>query len=230
MNTFIKRLIYRLIWAQKEFIGNVKTEKIYDELARKNQYDMVVDFTTRSKGFIKALQILQNSPKKALDLASGTGAMIDALLSIGTHQIIGTDISEKMLEIAKKRFEKYKNISYIKQDFLADTFGNQTFDLITLCFAARFIPKEKEEHFAKLITKLLEKNGKFVIITMNSPEKVFYEIIDNFFGYPKGMNVLMDNEDHLKKLLGKYLTFEKSVHIQTQFMMYQTKALLFRKK
>lgn len=57
-----------------------------------------------------------SSGKSVLDIACGTGVMIDYYIERNVSKITGVDISSKMIEVARNKFKKYDFI-----DFLART-------------------------------------------------------------------------------------------------------------
>ena len=134
-----------------------------------------------------------------------------------------------MLQKAKKRFSKNKNITFLHKSYLDADFKPSSFDLITISFATRFVPKDQEEQFAKIVYNLLKKSGIFMIVTMDTPEKKLYSITQNLFRFPKGKNVDMDVESYLVKVFHPYLNHIKTVKLGRQIIVFQSKAIYFKK-
>jgi len=118
-------------------------------------------------------QLAQFQPKKILDVAAGTGDMsINAVKLIGAEEIIGIDISEKMLNIA---FEKTKKaglntkIRYEIQDVSNLPYQSESFDAVTIAFGIRNFEKLKES--LEEIHRVLKNKGELLIVEMNEPEK-----------------------------------------------------------
>ena len=80
----------------------------------------------------------QISPLYLLDLATGTGAQIAALIQkkAPIQRAIGIDLSEKMLNIAKNKFAQLP-IRFQQANAEALPFNDQTFDLCTFSFGIR---------------------------------------------------------------------------------------------
>ena len=106
-----------------------------------NKKDVIEFFDSRSSSWDKEMetddykmnQILDaaqiESGKSVLDIACGTGVMIDYYIKRNVSDVTGVDISSKMIEIAENKFKKYDNINFICCD--AETYRfNQKYDSI----------------------------------------------------------------------------------------------------
>jgi ubiquinone/menaquinone biosynthesis C-methylase UbiE len=106
-----------------------------------NKKDVIEFFDSRSSSWDKEMetddykmnQILDaaqiKSGKSVLDIACGTGVMIDYYIKRNVSDVTGVDISSKMIEIAENKFRKYDNINFICCD--AETYRfNQKYDSI----------------------------------------------------------------------------------------------------
>ena len=106
-----------------------------------NKKDVIKFFDSRSSSWDKEMetddykmnQILDaaqiKSGKSVLDIACGTGVMIDYYIKRNVSDVTGVDISSKMIEIAENKFRKYDNINFICCD--AETYRfNQKYDSI----------------------------------------------------------------------------------------------------
>ena len=112
-------------------------------------------------------------PKAILDLATGTADLSIALAKRNPQaHIIGTDISEKMLEIGKAKVikEKLENqIELLLGDAAALPFEDNRFDAVTVAFGVRNF--ENLEQGLSEIRRVLKPNGQFVILEFSMPEK-----------------------------------------------------------
>ena len=54
-----------------------------------------------------------SSGKSVLDIACGTGVMIDYYIERNVSKVMGVDISNKMIEIARNKFKKYDFIDFL---------------------------------------------------------------------------------------------------------------------
>ena len=82
-------------------------------------YDKIVTQTTFAKDKYWKKEILKKIPqcKSILDLACGTGILTEKISeNMPDAKIVGVDITESYLDIAKKRFASKENVSFVKQD------------------------------------------------------------------------------------------------------------------
>ena len=82
-------------WASKWDDGMIKDDMIMN---------IILDNSEVTKG------------KDILDVACGTGVMIDYYLERDVKSITGVDFSDKMCEIASNKFKKYNNVKIICED------------------------------------------------------------------------------------------------------------------
>jgi ubiquinone/menaquinone biosynthesis C-methylase UbiE len=101
----------------------------YDKQA--NSYDRTWRrYIARTLGFLKA-SIPFHSTDKILDIACGTGEFERLVLrEHPDQQMIGIDISENMLNLARQKCCGYPSAIFLKADASALPFPDQTFDLV----------------------------------------------------------------------------------------------------
>ncbi|RZL66920.1 MAG: bifunctional demethylmenaquinone methyltransferase/2-methoxy-6-polyprenyl-1,4-benzoquinol methylase UbiE [Pedobacter sp.] len=127
-----------------------------------------IDIIWRRKA-IKELKAIQ--PRIILDVATGTGDFAFESISIlHPDKIIGVDISEGMLEVAKKKIHD-RNLGHIFSVQLGDSEGLQfednTFDAITVAFGVRNY-ENLEKGLADML-RVLKPEGKIVILEFSKP-------------------------------------------------------------
>lgn len=115
-----------------------------------------------------------NSPVHILDVACGTGDVtFDLNNRFAQAEIIGLDLSEKMLEIARKRLAESAvplithRIKFEKGDCLKLRFDDNSFDLVTVAYGVRNF-----EHLLKGLremTRVLRPGGRICIIELSEP-------------------------------------------------------------
>ena len=128
----------------------------------------------------------ENSPKNILDVATGTGDIALELANIEGAKIIGIDISEKMLDLGRKKILKQSlsdKITLVSGDAENLSYSNNYFDVITIGFGVR--------NFQNLIkglnesNRVLKENGKLIILESSVPKnsiiKFFYFIISRAY-------------------------------------------------
>lgn len=119
----------------------------------------------------KAIRCLQgNDKEKLLDVACGTGDFSIAASQAGVSQIIGIDISEKMLEIGRKKVKAAglaAKIDLRYGDSERMEFADETFDAVTVAFGVRNF--EHLEIGLKEMYRVLKQEGKVVILEFSMP-------------------------------------------------------------
>ncbi len=120
----------------------------------------------------KAIRQLQPyAPQKMLDIATGTGDFaILAAEMLKPQQLIGADISEKMMEVGRQKVRAKgldSIVSFAKEDCLNLTYADNTFDAITAAFGIR--------NFADLdcglteMCRVMKKGGHLSIVELTTP-------------------------------------------------------------
>lgn len=119
----------------------------------------------------KAIRCLQGNDKgKLLDVACGTGDFSITASQAGVSRIIGIDISEKMLEIGRKKVEAAglsAKIDLRYGDSERMEFADETFDAVTVAFGVRNF--EHLEIGLKEMYRVLKQEGKVVILEFSMP-------------------------------------------------------------
>lgn len=119
-------------------------------------------------------EISENNSLKALDIATGTGDVAFKLAELlPCADIVGIDLSEGMLEIARKKLEALseatkRRMAFGKGDSLMLPFIDQSFSLVTVAYGVR--------NFSNLLQglremkRVLKPGGVLCIIELSSPE------------------------------------------------------------
>ena len=120
-----------------------------------------------------AREVDKNQPKTILDLATGTADLAIALAKRNPQaQIIGMDISEKMLEIGKEKAKRQSLENQIELRFgdaVALPFEDDSFDAVTVAFGVRNF--ENLEKGLAEISRVLKPHGQAVILEFSMPER-----------------------------------------------------------
>lgn len=140
--------------------------KFFDSLAPSWDADMVKSDEIIGK-------ILENAKFKAgqrvLDVACGTGVMFDYYLSGGAKSVTGIDISPKMAEVARDKYNLDPRVKVICADVTEYEFSEK-FDLIVVYNAFPHFPDR--EKLIKVLAGLLETGGRLTIAHGESREKI----------------------------------------------------------
>lgn len=119
-------------------------------------------------------ELIQDKPKYILDVATGTGDLaFEAIQTLKPDKVIGIDISEGMLGIAREKILKRKMQDKFEVH-LGDSekllFENDTFDAVTVAFGVRNF-EDLEKGLSDML-RVLKPGGKAVILEFSKP-KVF---------------------------------------------------------
>lgn len=100
-----------------------------------------------------------------LDIGCSDGLMIEKLLKKfnGKGYYTGVDISEPMLEKAKKRFEDNINVNIYNCDLRTD-FPQYDYDVITSVLSIQFTPIEYRQRIIQNIYDHLNSKGCFIMV------------------------------------------------------------------
>ncbi len=160
--------------------------KFFDDTA--NTYDKIAVWCTLSKDKYWKNEIVSHitNAKSILDLACGTGILTRKIAEkFPNSEIVGVDITESYLELAKKNSSLHENISYVFQD-AEKLHLDSKFD----CITSSYIPKYCD---AKILVKRcvehLNHGGKIIFHDFTYPKNLvsrklwgFYFVILNFVG------------------------------------------------
>jgi ubiquinone/menaquinone biosynthesis C-methylase UbiE len=147
------------------------TEKGYDLLAKKFDYtpfrtpDPILEAMTRAIGGERSIDA-------ALDVCCGTGAAMKHLRPLCRERVVGIDMSQGMLDEAKRRLEDAPGeakIELVRGDALALPYDGE-FDVVTSVGAFGHILPEDEDRFVGGIAKALREGGRFVFATSTRPK------------------------------------------------------------
>jgi ubiquinone/menaquinone biosynthesis C-methylase UbiE len=138
--------------------------EIFDDLA--NRYDSWFETPLGKKIFESERSCIEKLIKKvedkfAVDLGIGTGLFTKILKEKG-YKVIGIDISDEMLKIAKNR-----GFEVIKHDLNNPLpFNDESFDFVFSMTSIEFL--KNPENLVEEVYRILKKDGEFLLITLNS--------------------------------------------------------------
>lgn len=138
----------------------------YDTLNHRLSWD--IDRYWRHKAIN---QLVSYRPQRLLDIATGTGDFaILAAQMLKPNQLIGADISEGMMQIGRNKVKELgleSIISFERQDCMALTYEDNSFDAVTAAFGIR--------NFADLdkglseMYRVLKPGGHLSVIELTTP-------------------------------------------------------------
>jgi len=151
----------------------VQVEQMFDSIAGK--YDLLnhtlsfgIDKIWRKKS---VLSLKKYNPQTIIDIATGTGDLaITAYRLLQPFRILGTDISERMMEVGRRKVLEEGLQDYIafeRQDSMDLKIGDNSFDAAMVAFGVRnFENLEKGLHE---ILRVLKPAGRLMILEFSYP-------------------------------------------------------------
>ncbi|BAZ46927.1 type 11 methyltransferase (plasmid) [Chondrocystis sp. NIES-4102] len=144
-----------------------------NEVKVRTQYDRLADiYDLRWRNYIlNTLTFLRDweqiEPQdNILDVACGTGEFERLLLERNpTQQITGIDISNKMLNVAKEKYQTYPNVEFHQASVHSLPFESDSFDVVVSANAFHYF----DNPLVALteMKRVLKPNGKLVILDWN---------------------------------------------------------------
>lgn len=167
--------------------GENKTEQVrrmFDSIAPAYDFmNTAMSFGLHKSWRTKALHRAQNvkpNPDSILDIATGTGDVAFELACIfPIARIIGVDLSEGMLDIAREKLKKcdetvQKRLTFEQGNSLNLAYADNTFDLITVAYGVR--------NFENLLQgccemcRVLRPGGALCVIELSEPAGKFLKM------------------------------------------------------
>jgi demethylmenaquinone methyltransferase/2-methoxy-6-polyprenyl-1,4-benzoquinol methylase len=150
--------------------------------------------------------VLAGQPKRILDIATGTGDLAIQFAKLTTtSEIIGLDISEGMLAVARKKTagaNLANRVSFVKADSEALPFEDDSFDAITVSFGIRNF--ESLETGLSEIYRVLRPKGLFVILETSVPSRFPWK--QGYYAYTRGVLPLVGKIFSKDKVAYQYLS------------------------
>jgi demethylmenaquinone methyltransferase/2-methoxy-6-polyprenyl-1,4-benzoquinol methylase len=134
----------------------------------------------------KAIGRLRKSkPKLILDVATGTGDFAVEALSLQPDKVIGVDISDGMLDIAREKIKKRglaERITLMRGDSENLPFEENMFDAVIVAFGVRNF-ENLEKGLADML-RVLKPGGQAVILEFSKPDRfLFSQFYGLYFKY-----------------------------------------------
>jgi demethylmenaquinone methyltransferase/2-methoxy-6-polyprenyl-1,4-benzoquinol methylase len=131
----------------------------------------------------KAIRLLKPfQPKRILDVATGTGDLALAALQLKPDQVIGVDISTKMLDVGRKKIknEKLEGKVVLKTgDAEHLPFEDGAFDAVTSAFGVRNF--ENLEKGLTEMGRILKVGGHAMILEFSQPKNFIFRKLYYFY-------------------------------------------------
>lgn len=110
-------------------------------------------------------------PKRILDVATGTGDfVIEAARALQPKELLGTDISEGMMQVGRDKVAAMgldSVIRFQREDCLALSLADDSFDAVTAAFGIRNF--QNLEQGLREMWRVLRKGGHLCVIELTTP-------------------------------------------------------------
>ena len=134
-------------------------------------------FSHSNKKVANLISFSKNS--SILDVGSGTGILIEQLVSKKNLKINGLDLSPEMVKISKEKFRKNKNVTITLGSAVKMPFKNSSFDYVTCSHS--FHHHSNSLQSLKEMYRVLKPRGKIIILDATKDgiiRKLFCKIIN----------------------------------------------------
>lgn len=190
-----------------------QVEQMFDTISGKyDGLNRVISLGTDTAWRKKVIKkVAATNPSNVLDIATGTGDLaIQFASKIPDASIVGLDLSEGMLSVARKKIEGNSlsdKIEFIKGDSEALPFKDNEFDAITVSFGIRNF-EHLEKGLAE-IYRVLVPGGLFVILETSVPTKAPFK--QGYYFYARKVLPFIGKVFSKDKVAYRYLSESASV-------------------
>jgi len=158
-------------------------ESMFDDISKKyDKLNQILTFGLHKRWRKRAINLIDNNPKKILDIATGTADFAIAAKELNPRNIIGIDISEKMIEIGNKKLKR-QNLDHLIRLKIADSqnlpFEDNYFDAITIGFGVRNFEEIKKS--ISEAYRVLKKDGILIIMEPSTKNNKFLSVLSKFY-------------------------------------------------
>ncbi|MCK8825986.1 class I SAM-dependent methyltransferase [Fuchsiella alkaliacetigena] len=178
--------------------------EFYQQLSQ--YYDQIFQYDSKKLEFLG--EYLDNQAR-VLDVATGTGTYALALADLG-YQVLGIDLSEDMIELAKqKAVEREIAVDFKVADMrkVNQLAAPESFDLI-ICLGNSLVHLENEDEIGDFLLKaynLLAPTGKLVLQTVNY-DRILAQQVDSL--------ATIENEEYGLKFFRNYELVDNKIRFK----------------
>ncbi|MDP1834058.1 MAG: class I SAM-dependent methyltransferase [Candidatus Moranbacteria bacterium] len=140
---------------------------IYNKIAKK--YAEAFDNDRSDDRYVDRLLACLGRNGRILDLGCGTGRLAGYMQAKG-FEVVGVDLSEKMLEIAKR---KHPGIGFILADMRELELEEKSFDAVCLAYSIFHFEKPEAREILKKANVFLRPGGFLFLIVQEGEGEVF---------------------------------------------------------
>ena len=116
-------------------------------------------FNETDKDLVSALETVGVQDKEIVDLGCGDGRHTRLIKEMGAQKVIGIDVNEKMIELAKEK-NKNQNVEYFVSDGRDIPVEDFSQDIVVSNFVVHYFHNSQE--IFNEISRVLKQNGYFI--------------------------------------------------------------------
>lgn len=158
--------------ANKDFFSAGYLKEKYDQMAESYMESRSLFDNTNQ---LQKLASLIPSGAKVMDLGCGTGLPVAKFFADRGYEVLGIDLSDKMIELARKNVP---NATFSIKNIMQLDFNENHFDMIVSFYCLFHLKKEKQKEAFHKIIRWLKIDG-YSYFTLATKE---YTGMDNFEG------------------------------------------------
>ncbi len=199
-------------YKESELNKKKQVEKMFDTIS--GNYDglnRVISLGIDKKWRKKVVKIVMDThPKSILDIATGTGDLAISFAEFDIPEIVGFDLSEGMLAVARKKVADQNiadKIEFLQGDSEAMPFEANSFDAITVAFGVRNF--EDLDKGLSEILRVLKPGGIFVVLETSVPTRTPFK--QGYHFYSRAILPLVGKLFSKDKVAYNYLSESASV-------------------
>ena len=135
----------------------LESARIYDSIISKSKIYLIGD-----KLLLNLVRKECNGRTSIYEPGCGTGLITEELAKIPNTKVICSDPSKELINGARKRLKKYKNLKIIEKSAVDLEVGSV--DLIVMRYVYHHIQDSEKYKFVKTMYSNLKKNGKIIVL------------------------------------------------------------------
>ena len=124
-------------------------------------YDPIFYLPLKSIRIAVMNELLKYKEKVILDLCCGTGNQLNLLSKHGFRKLYCLDISDSMLEIAKR---SNSSIKIYNEDAIKTSFNNASFDVVIISFAIHEKDRNTQQALIDEAYRIIKKDGFMLVV------------------------------------------------------------------
>lgn len=165
------------------------------------------------------------SGERVLEVGCGTGTLsLMAKRRVDDGEVIGLDLSPKMVKQAEKKSEKYKlDVKFIEGSIDNIPFPDNYFDVVLSSWMFHHLPIKIKREGLKEIHRVLKKGGRFLFFDFSKPGNVIGYMITPLFIWTDFLRVHIfgDITSYFKESGFQDITLKRKGICTAAYVMYK---------